>query len=83
MVVSNLRWLLRERDISRYRLAELTGLMYGSIWRMARPHVVDRIDCKVAVKICLVLSRIPRTRDHRRIQVRLDQMFPFEKRSGK
>ena len=81
IVTSALGPLLRERAVSQKQIAKMTGLQEPVLSRLKRRGIVRRIDCAVAVRICEVLSMLPRKKDRKHVRIGLDALFPMKLRS--
>jgi DNA-binding Xre family transcriptional regulator len=77
VVTSALAQLLKERGINQKKFARITGISEKAISHIKNRKIIYRIDCAVAVRICLALSELPRRRDRRTKVIRLDALFPM------
>lgn len=55
-VVITLKDVMEEKDITRNKLANLTGLVYNSINRYYQSAPITSVDLSILAKICFVLE---------------------------
>ena len=79
VVTSDLSRLIQERGLNQKELARLTRVSERAISRIKNRTVVRRIDCDVAVKICLALSSRRILKKWIKVPVRLDALFPIRR----
>ena len=78
--ISALESLLKERGKTQKELAEQAGLSQSRVCRLVGKKSVHTIVASTAVKICLVLSSWPRTRDGKIVAVSLGALYPLKRR---
>jgi hypothetical protein len=81
--ISNLSSLLKERGKTQKELAAQTGLLPERISRLVHQRVVHRIFAETSIKVITVLSRWPRPKDRKRIQIGLDDLFLLKRDTGR